>query len=471
MKEKPFIHLFKTSIGNYLYDVNTNKIISISQELFLFLTGENVELSENIEKEKTVLKNAGYLKAKHVLKSEHRETDMLQFYYKNKVNYLILQVTQNCNMRCQYCIYSGNYKTRSHSNKIMTWDTAQKGLDFLLRNSRNEYELMVGFYGGEPLLNFSLIKKCVEYMERHSAGKKCKYVMTTNLTLLNDEIADYLIEKQFVLTVSIDGPEEIHDRNRRFAATNFGSFQKVLQNLQLLYNKDRVYYKKNVQFSTVMTSNDGFKKINDFFINYFLFEDADFNAVVVSNIYSKEQKRVSEKFIVEKRYVMMKIFLSKMGFLSEDSSKSISDDEINEMINTYIQLHKRSYQELPDRWHHGGPCIPGIKRLFLNADGNFYPCEKVCENDKNAVLGNVEEGIYLEKAKEMINIEQLMSQKCQHCWAYSYCKICVMQILDAKLSDLDFAQAMDIKCNSIKQAVENAMKDYTIIARKGLEVL
>lgn len=243
MKEKPFIHLFETSIGNYLYDVNTNKIISISRELYDFIEGENSELSEKVEKEIKTLKSAGYLKEKHVLESEHRETDMLQFYYKYKLNYLILQVTQNCNMRCQYCIYSGNYKTRAHSNKNMTWEIAQKGLDFLLRNSQNEYELMVGFYGGEPLLNFSLIKNCVKYMEKHSVGKSCKYVMTTNLTLLNDEIAGYLIEKQFVLTVSIDGPKEVHDRSRRFAATNTGSFQKVVQNLQLLYDKDASYYK------------------------------------------------------------------------------------------------------------------------------------------------------------------------------------------------------------------------------------
>lgn len=84
MKEKPFIHLFETSIGNYLYDVNTNKIISISRELYDFIEGENSELSEKVEKEIKTLKSAGYLKEKHVLESEHRETDMLQFYYKLK---------------------------------------------------------------------------------------------------------------------------------------------------------------------------------------------------------------------------------------------------------------------------------------------------------------------------------------------------------------------------------------------------
>lgn len=465
MQDKLFIHLFKTSIGNYFYDVNTNKIIHISPELYNHLekSDNDSELAEVVKEEKDKLKKAGYLKNKHVLISEHLETDLLPYYYQNKVNYLILQITQNCNLRCEYCIYSGNYKTRTHSGKIMTWNIAKKGLDFLLNHSKNEYELTLGFYGGEPLLNFPLIKKCIEYMEKNSIGKKCRYVMTTNLTLLNEEIAAYVIDKKFILTVSIDGPKEVHNKSRRFVSSNLGSFDTVIKNLKLLYEKNAEYYRKNIQFSTVMTTKDGFDKINVFFMGNDLFKNADFNAVIVSNIYSKEKIKVQEKFMIERRYSILKMFLEKLGFCSEEETKSISNDEINELIDIYSRVEKLSYQEIPERWHHGGPCVPGIKRLFLNTDGNFYPCEKVCENDQNAVIGDIENGISIEKAKKMMNIEQLMANKCRNCWAYAYCKICVMQILDAKLSALGFEECMKIKCDSIRQMVENAMKDYTVV--------
>ena len=90
-------------------------------------------------------------------------------------------------------------------------------------HSVEKERVIIGFYGGEPLLEFELIKKCVKYARKELKGKQINFALTTNATLLNDEIINYFIEHSFIVTVSIDGPKEMHDDERRFAKNNKGS--------------------------------------------------------------------------------------------------------------------------------------------------------------------------------------------------------------------------------------------------------
>lgn len=468
LKLNAFIHLFQTSQGYYLYDVNTNTIVGISEKLYkYFYNEENILLESDVDNEIESLQQNGFLKDSKVQDSKHPATEILPSIYENKINYVILQVTQNCNLRCKYCIYSGNYQTRTHTLKEMSWDVARQSLDYLIAHSQNEKILTVGFYGGEPLLNIKLIKKCVSYFEKAAIGKEYQFVMTTNLTLLDDEIIEFLIEKKFVLTVSIDGPKNVHNKSRIFATKKEGSFDIIINNLKKIYSKDTEYYMKNIQFSTVMTTDDGFCDINNFFVKNELFKHADFNAVVVSNLYTKEKHDINEKFHIEKKYETFKMFLSRLGLLKHDIRFSISDAEYSAITNLQRNMELFQYQELPDTWHHGGPCIPGIKRLFVDVNGWFYPCEKVCETNSNAVLGSIDDGISIEKAEKMLNIERLMSEKCKQCWAYAHCKICIMQVIDAMMDENSFEYAMDVKCSSIRFSVEQTMKDYCVLKELG----
>ena len=198
MNNKPFIHLFRTPLGFYFYDVNTNEIVEVDHQIYRYLeVGEN-ESSEQIQSRISSLKMRGYLKEKHVEQTKHPVTELLPFYAESKIGQLILQVTQNCNLRCNYCVYSGGYDTRMHNNKRMSFEMAKKSIDFLKLHSRNQERVIIGFYGGEPLLEFSLIKKCVEYAESTLKGKKIEYSTTTNATLLNDEVIRYFILKNFL---------------------------------------------------------------------------------------------------------------------------------------------------------------------------------------------------------------------------------------------------------------------------------
>ena len=149
---KPFIHCFKTAKEYYVYDVNTDKIIQVSFETYNFL--ENNIWDEKAEREIEKLINEGYLKRTRVEEVKHFATDFLESYLENRMNQLVLQVTQKCNLRCSYCVYSGDYKNRNHSQKEMSWETAKEAVDYLYGHSMSSEDIYISFYGGEPLLMF-----------------------------------------------------------------------------------------------------------------------------------------------------------------------------------------------------------------------------------------------------------------------------------------------------------------------------
>ncbi|MFZ3070522.1 MAG: radical SAM protein [Anaerolineaceae bacterium] len=115
----------------------------------------------------------------------------------------------------------------------MTWKVAKRALDFLWEHSIDSGEVNVGFYGGEPLLEFPLIQKVVGYSKYLFWGKQLTFSITTNGTLLNPEIILFFQEHNFSLGISLDGPKEINDRNRVFA-NGKGTFDSVLHNINLL---------------------------------------------------------------------------------------------------------------------------------------------------------------------------------------------------------------------------------------------
>ena len=189
---KPFIHCFKTAKEYYVYDVNTDKIIQVSFETYNFL--ENNIWDEKAEREIEKLINEGYLKRTRVEEVKHFATDFLESYLENRMNQLVLQVTQKCNLRCSYCVYSGDYKNRNHSQKEMSWETAKEAVDYLYGHSMSSEDIYISFYGGEPLLMFRLIKEVVEYVKREYCQRTVHFNLTTNGTLFTPEIVQYFIK-------------------------------------------------------------------------------------------------------------------------------------------------------------------------------------------------------------------------------------------------------------------------------------
>ena len=127
---------------------------------------------------------------------------------------VVLNVNTGCNLSCTYC-YKEDLATPSAGEK-MTLDTAVASIEMLLRQSPDQPRYNIVFFGGEPLSNLALIREVVDYAERRcrEAGKRVDFSLTTNATLLNEKVIDYLDSHRFGIAVSIDGPKAVHDRNR-----------------------------------------------------------------------------------------------------------------------------------------------------------------------------------------------------------------------------------------------------------------
>ena len=429
----PFIQLFKTPRSQYVFDVNMNEILPISAESFSFLkkcmSGEaDVTASEVTEIQE--LCQAGYLKTESVVqKIQHPYTLLLKDLLERKIPKITLQLTQRCNLRCKYCIYSEDINThqRSHSNKDMQWETAKKSIDFLKEHSVDSARVNVGFYGGEPLLRFSLIKKIVAYARKSFDGKEITFTITTNGTLLNEEIISFFKREDVQLMISLDGPKEIHDKNRIFP-NGRGSFDTVMRNLDQLKAIAPEYAEK-VSFSMVMDPINDYDCINQITATA---NDHNFLASLVDKEYDEGELIYSEEYLWKSRYQDFLAFLSMFNRYPSSGVSPIARGSIGSILtdmNNYQSSPPLRQIDAPS-----GPCTPGQLRLFVDVNGRFFPCERVSENSEATSIGTIGTGFDFDRAYKILNVGNLTEKDCKKCWALRFCGMCVKQADDGTLT-------------------------------------
>ncbi|QQR00291.1 Cys-rich peptide radical SAM maturase CcpM [Enterocloster clostridioformis] len=453
----------KTPKGCYVYDRNTNKILKVTQleyDQLLEVEQGNRSFDDFIHKDK--FQSRGYLKENIVEKIEHPELDLLEHYVNHRVHQLVLQVTQNCNLRCDYCVYSGSYTNRKHSNRVMSFHTAKKAMDYLILHSDELDEIVIGFYGGEPLLNLDLIKKCVTYMSDHAEGIKVSYSITTNGTLLTPEIAQYLSENKFRIMISLDGSRKEHDANRKFA-NGKGSFDTIMTNLKEIKRSDPEFIHK-ISFNTVINPKNDYNNVVNYFDNDEIMCEADVALNIVETLHSKKDIIFTEEFYAARSFSYLLFLLGLIGKIDSSKvsrtmgkQKVVIDDFYKGLANT-VTIGKIC--------HHSGPCVPGSRRLFITVDGEFYPCERVSENSCSMNIGNLEMGIDMEKAKRIMNIGVLTQNKCIKCWALPNCSMC------ATNADLDggFSAEEKVKfCPGAKLEVLQSLKEICSLKEFGYD--
>lgn len=460
--EQPFIHIFRTPSGHYIYDVNTNAILKISKNTYECLEKKNYSDAGVLPEIKDLV-NQGYLKSRHVEESYNPITPYIHQYLDTKVCNLVLQITQNCNLRCEYCAYSGSYKNRIHSNKRMTFEVAAKAIDFVISHSEEAEQFYIGFYGGEPLLEFPLIKRCVDYANRQCEGRKIKYHLTTNATLLYKEIVEYLMENDFDVLISLDGPEPIHDKYRKFAASSKGSYQQVMESINEIRKISQDYFKNHIRFNAVLDYESSFEDVACFFTNGDLFEKDMWQLSEISTRYICDVKSVSDTYIEEYEYALFKYYLYKLKRIKKTSG-TIFNGQFEYLKRFMERFETLKQTELPPKWHHGGPCVPGIVRLFVDTDGKMFPCERVSEVSEIACIGNVYDGWNYENILQMLNLEKATSEKCRNCWAYQYCTTCIG---DADGITHISSSHICNHCNEVLRSVEAQMKDYVVLRELG----
>lgn len=447
---------FSTAFGKYLYDRETNSILTLtSDEYDVFIRIYEGKATESDYDVLALFQERGYCKESQLTSVKHPMDQMVEYFLDNRIEKITLQVTQNCNLRCSYCAYSGMYNQRSHSNRSMPYDIMEKSIDFLMNHSINSPKVDIGFYGGEPLLEFQKIIRIVEYINTKYKNKELTFSLTTNGTLFTDEKIIFLAEHNFNVLVSLDGPKELHNKNRVFV-NGEGSFDKMMENLIYIKENYPDFFKK-ISFNTVVAPGNDYKCTSDFFDANELIEDNTLNASTLSEFSNKEEIQYDDLYFIAVRIQQLKMFLSALGYISKDKVSKLFAKDIGLLNRFYIGLGNIS--NLTPVAHPGGPCIPGARRPMIDVNGNIFPCERVSEEYDCMKIGNVDTGFEIEKVRAILNIGEITEDKCLNCWNFIHCGLCAASAADLQLSKSKRAN----KCEGAKNHTLSRMKAVCLL--------
>lgn len=460
MNSRIIFKTFKTYRKYYVYDRHTDSVINIDEDEFLEL--KRVERGEIEAVNSHVIQRyqkEGLFQPNTVHRIQHPQTDILEHHANKRLQQLTLQVTQQCNLRCEYCIYSGKYdRTRVHSDKKMSFETAKKGIDFFLEHSTENAEAVIGFYGGEPLLEMDLIKRCVDYIEQTVEGKKVQYNITTNATLLKGDVAQFLVDHNFDISISLDGSRDEHNVSRKFK-NGKGSFDTVIDNLRKLTEKYPEFEKEHINIMTTVNPYMDLGCVLEYFKTSDILGDKSimFNTMVPTNL--KEEIPYKESYFEIRKFEYIKALFYLVGKLDEKYTSKLMTGSIDKVMKLKKALHARN--TLSGSYHHGGPCMPGVLRLFVRYDGALFPCERVNEQFQYYQIGTLDTGFNFRRMKNLLNIGKITEAECKECWNLRQCLMCSNQIefhgeeeptREAKLTECEKGKS-DTKFNLYEQSV------------------
>ncbi|MDA3863858.1 MAG: radical SAM protein [Deltaproteobacteria bacterium] len=284
-----------------------------------------------------------------------------------------LTMTRNCNLRCSYC-YAGEKLNVTISKNVI-----DKTLEFLLREENNYIQL--GFFGGEPLLEFPLIQYATERFENACREKQITLVktITTNGTLINHEIARWLAEHDFHLAVSVDGHQKMHDQVRRYSQGD-SSWEDSLKGLELIKESAN-----DLEIITVVSPAN---------VDYlaegviWLLENSGVNQVTINpDFYSKWTD--DKLFRLKEEY-------AKLGAYYLNAFRNNKYLGLNIFENKIITHLKNGYEECDK-------CGFGLNEIAVSPEGQIFPCERlVGANDKTMCIGDVFQGFNLEKRNKIL---------------------------------------------------------------------
>ena len=328
------------------------------------------------------------------------------------VKALCLHIAHDCNLACKYCFAEeGEYHGR---RAMMSFEVGKKALDFLVANSGSRVNLEVDFFGGEPLMNWDVVKQLVEYGRslEEPYHKKFRFTLTTNGVLLNDEIMEYLNKEMSNVVLSLDGRKEVNDRMRPFR-TGKGSYDLIVPKFQKLAesrNQSNYYVRGTFTRDNLDFSED---------VKHFA--DLGFKQMSIEPVVGPEEVRM-QSYDIGAYY--------PYSIREEDLPKIM--EEYDKLALEYIKREKEGrgfnfFHFMIDL--NQGPCVykrlsgcgSGTEYLAVTPWGDFYPCHQFVGNEE-FLMGNVDEGIKrTDLVKTFGNCNVYSKEKCKNCFARFYC--------------------------------------------------
>jgi len=458
------IFLFKTPGGNYVYDRETNSLLSVTDTEYEAC--RRVEAGEANNADWELLKrytDQGYLQETRLEKIEHGATKFMPYHINSRMSQLTMQVTQGCNLRCSYCAYGGNYEhQRSHSDKTMSLETMKKCVDFAMRHSGGVEEFVLAFYGGEPLLEIENIKSCVEYVGEAYRGRPVRYAITTNGTIFNDNMIQFLDDNNFSILISLDGPKIIHDKHRVFE-NGQGSFDKIMENLEYIKEHFPSFFNK-IMFNTIVAPGSDFACINEYFDVTEVMKHNNVTQNTVSPYDIKDDVMYDDLYDITYGYQHMKVLLAALGLCNKDTISKLFVSNMSGIERFYSLLSNRFIHKID---HPGGPCLPGVMRPFVAVDGSIFPCERVGEGSEATKLGHIDTGFNMDKVDAVLNIGRLTEPECIYCWNFIHCGLCVAtcdggDVLSREVKLPRCASQLDITYNTLRSICLLAENGYDL---------
>lgn len=407
------IHKFVQGGEYFVIDVNSGSVHAVDEIVFDILEEDKLPEKVNVierlchkyssELIEEAMSDIAELISEELLYSkdyyEHLATNDNS---KSFVKALCLNIAHDCNLRCKYCFADeGEYKGK---RKLMSAEIGKKAIDFVIKSSGPRKNIEVDLFGGEPLLAFNTIKEIVAYAKEVEKlhNKNIRFTMTTNATLLNDEIMEYIDKNMGNIVLSIDGRKEINDKVR-VKIDGSGSYDNILPKIKKMVamrDKSKQYYIRG----TFTREN------TDFFEDVLAFVNEGFNEISIEPV-----------------------------VLSDDNELSLREEDLPSILKSYDRLYSelksRNAEGRSFKFYHfnidlqGGPCVykrisgcgAGHEYIAVTPDGDIYPCHQFVGNE-DFKLGNIlETGFNEDISSEFKNAHIYNKPKCRDCWAKFYC--------------------------------------------------
>ncbi len=357
------------------------------------------EIKEAIE-EINELRDSGTLYAKDIYEpyvekfAQSKEKDQI-------VKAMCLHIAHDCNLRCKYCFAEeGEYHGK---RALMSFEVGAKALDYLIEHSGNRRNLEVDFFGGEPTMNFDVVKRLVEYgrSKEKEKNKNFRFTLTTNGVLLNEDILDFANREMGNLVLSIDGRKEVNDRMRP-TASGSGSYDIILPKfLKVAASRDQKNYYVRGTYTRYNT---------DFAADVLHLNDLGFEQISVEPVVCDPKEPYSL------REEDLPVLLKQYDILAEEVIKRRKSGKYINFFHFMIDLK-------------GGPCIAkrlsgcgsGGEYISVTPWGDIYPCHQFT-GEEEFLMGNVFEGIKKpEIAADFAKCNVYSKKECKECFAKFYC--------------------------------------------------
>lgn len=454
------IHQYKLNGHNIVIDTYSGSVHAVDDVAYdvisMFGTADKDEIIKKIsEKHQNItdgdilkcIDDVSALKAGGQLFSEDIYADKADV-LKNKnsgIKALCLHVAHTCNLNCSYCFAAqGKYQG---DRALMSFEVGKRALDFLIENSGNRKNLEVDFFGGEPLMNFDVVKKLVEYArsieKEHS--KNFRFTLTTNGVLIDDDVIDFCNREMNNVVLSLDGRKEVHDRLRKDYKGN-GSYDLIVPKFQKFVEKrgDKSYYIRGTYTH----------KNTDFTNDIFHMADLGFKELSMEPVVCApgEEYALTEDDLP--------VLFKQYEILAKEMLKRDSENRGFTFYHYMIDLSN-------------GPCIykrisgcgSGTEYLAVTPWGELFPCHQFVGDEKYS-MGNIYDGVTNTKMRDRFKKCNVYSRpECADCWAKLYCSGgCAA---NAYYAAGDILGVYDYGCKLFKKRMECAIMIQVDKALKG----